>query len=438
MTDINILEKHNLKVLGVIVKVNRVRMGYSLRDLAKLANISHTLISNFEKGLLTPHNETIIDIFRILQLDFYDDPKISAKFKSLYQKAFQHIMYHDYVSAGEIIKEIEKDKEIYENSVEVINIAIIQCLYYAISNVYFKDFDKFLTQYEVVLDFFTPAQRQLYYFIKGLDFINKELFLDARGFFEEALNIGDTKLDILIKDYYVISLSKSNKFVDSKKYAVEVIKEFESQTNYVRAMRLRTRIAYDLYRIKKYDDSEALYKQVLEFSIQYNVRPLENRCNTRLALLSLVKGDIEKTVEYIDKVDPYYNRLYHYLKFDIAMFKQNDKEFLKLYDEYTSLEWVKNSEKTLMFFELIKMRYHKRFMDKQKFESHLKKLINLGFQADDAEMIEVSSDMLARFYKNERKYKQGFDVSQRLLHYLKNGVKDTEYDTNRIIRVYNE
>ncbi|MCD6482157.1 MAG: helix-turn-helix transcriptional regulator, partial [Candidatus Izimaplasma sp.] len=53
------IEKRNLKVLGVIVRVNRVRLGYSLRDLAKLINVSHTSISNFEKGIITPHKDVI-------------------------------------------------------------------------------------------------------------------------------------------------------------------------------------------------------------------------------------------------------------------------------------------------------------------------------------------------------------------------------------------
>ena len=326
MTDISALEKHNLKVLGLIVRVSRIKMGYSLRDLAKLANISHTLISNFEKGVLTPHSDTIRDIFKILNMNFYDDPKISYRFKDLYQKAFKFIIYHDYGEAEKVINKIKEDKEIYENSIEVVNYAIIQCLYYAISNVYFEDFDRYLLQYEIVLDFFSPSQRQLYLFIKGLDYINKEQFQDARKYLEEALSIGDTNLDILIKDYYVIALSKSNKFVDSRKYALEAIKEFESQTNYVRAMRLRTRIAYDYFRINKYKESEVLYKQVLDFSRKYKIRVLENRCNCRLALLAVVKGERDKVEEYLNKTDPQFNRLYHYIKFDIASYKRNEEE----------------------------------------------------------------------------------------------------------------
>ena len=127
MVDFNKVEKNNIKMLGILVRYNRVKKGYSLRDLAKLTNISHTLISNFEKGLLTPHSDTIKDIFEILDLHYYDDPEISKKFKILYQKAFKHILFHEYIDARKIIDEIEKDQEIYENSIR----ASIDKAYYA-------------------------------------------------------------------------------------------------------------------------------------------------------------------------------------------------------------------------------------------------------------------------------------------------------------------
>jgi len=430
------LEKQNLKVLGIIVRVNRVRLGYSLRDFAKLTNVSHTSISNFEKGVLTPHKDTISNIFKILDLEFYNDPQISIKFKKLYDKAFEYILFHNYKKAEKVIKEIEEDRKIYEYSAEIINYAIIQCLYYAISNVYFEHFDLYLKRYEVVLDFFSPNQRQLYYFIKGLDFINNEQFADARHNFEKALSIGDSKLDVLIKDYYVIGLSKSNKFVDARLYADEGIKEFESQMNYTRAMRLRTRIAYDYYRINKFEESEKMYKQVLRYSTRYKISVLENRCNCRLALLSLVKGDRVSLQEYIDKVPKHFNKLYYYLKLDIAAQNGNDEAFEMLYREYSSLKWNNSNQKTKLFFECIYMRYGESNMDKVKYELNLNKLIELGLKADDTEMIESAATMLTNFYKKERKYKQAFDISQKFLHYLKNGVEESEYRLNRITRVY--
>lgn len=438
MKQMDLLENNNLKVLGMIVRVKRNKMGYSLRDLAQLTNISHTLISNFEQGKLVPNQETIKDIFKELDLEFHTDIEISKQFEVLYHQAFKHILYYEYGEAQKIIDQIDQNLNVYENSVEAVNVAIIRCLFFAISNIYFADFDRILAQYEIVLNYLSPSQKQLFYFIKGLDFVNKEYYYDARINFELALSMGDKELDFLIKEYYVISLSKANKYVDAGIVARECITHFEEQTNYIRAMRLRTRIAYDLFRINKFEESRELYLKVLGFAKRYQVQDLMDRCHTRLSLLSMLKSDYQMAEYYLDKVTVGYNRLYHYLKFDIVFHKQNDEEALALYEKYINLDWVQGSLKTKLFFELILMRYDQKYMDKTKFEDNLIQLISMGHQADDGEMIEVSCNMLSTFYQKERRYKAAYEISQTLLNYNKNGILHSEYDPSSVTRFYKE
>ena len=70
MINVNMFEKDNLKVLGLLVRFNRNNMGLSLRDLGQLANVSHTQISNFERGIVILNSRTINDIFKVLKIKF--------------------------------------------------------------------------------------------------------------------------------------------------------------------------------------------------------------------------------------------------------------------------------------------------------------------------------------------------------------------------------
>ncbi len=419
MVDFNKIEKNNIKMLGILVRYNRVKKGFSLRDLAQLTNISHTLISNFEKGQVIPHRDIIKDIFDKLDLTFYDSPDISIKFRKLYDKIFHHILYYEYAAAAILIKEIEKDRETYENSVEVINVAIIRCLYYTIANIFSSDKDELISQYEIVLDFFSPNQKQLFYFIKGLDLLNQESYRESRDNFEIALSMGDENLDLLIKDYYVVTLSKSSKYVDVWRISSESIKKFEANANYIRAMRLRTRIAYDYVRILKYKEASDIYNKVLELAKKYKVKDLENRCNTNLGFIAILNDDMKLGEKYINRVKPPYEKIYYYLKFDIAAKKNNDEQFLKLYNEYISLDWVQKSAKTKRFFEMIIMRYDEKYMDKNKYIKNAEELIKLGFKSDDAQLIETACQFLMNVYKKDRHYKQALEVNERYLHYIK-------------------
>ena len=53
------VDKKNYIVLGILIRSSRINQGYSLRDLAELTKISHTLISNIEKGKLIPTEDTL-------------------------------------------------------------------------------------------------------------------------------------------------------------------------------------------------------------------------------------------------------------------------------------------------------------------------------------------------------------------------------------------
>jgi hypothetical protein len=156
--------------------------------------------------------------------------------------------------------------------------------------------------------------------------------------------------------------------------------------------------------------------------MKYNVRDLINRCNARLSLLSIIKGDFETAEGYIKKVTPGFNKLYYYVMFNIVARKKDDNKFIELYDKYNSLEWVQKSEKTKLFFELFKMQYHDKYMNKKRYEKNLKRLIKLVLKADDGEMIEISCNVLMDFLRKERRYKLAFEVAQTLLHYNKNGI----------------
>ena len=421
MINIDSFEKDNLKVLGLLVRYKRYIMGYSLRDLGEITNISHTLISNFERGIMIPHNETIKDIFNVLELEFYDDPDISVKLMKYYNKIFKHIVYYEYEEAGELIHEIEKERHIYENSKEVINFTIIRCLYYVLTNTYIEEKDKILDQYEVVLDFFSDKQKQLFYFIKGINELNQEFYKDARIYFSQALKIGDHNLDLLINEHYVVALSKSNKFVDARITAEECIREYEQQTNYVRAMRLRTRIAHDYIRILKFKEAKELYNYVYDYARKYKVKDLENRCNTRMAMIAVFEEDFDLAEEYLNKVTPVYAKIYYYIKFDVIIHRGDDEELLKYYNNLIKQDWVKKHTKSENFFKLILMKSNEKFMVKKEFESLLKEQIKIALKSDDAEMLEVASKFLLRFYKSERQYKKGLEVSQVFLHYLRYG-----------------
>ena len=219
-----------------------------------------------------------------------------------------------------------------------------------------------------------------------------------------------------------MALSKSNKFVDARIIAEECIREYEQQTNYVRAMRLRTRIAHDYIRMLKFEDAKKVYNYVYDFAIKYNVQDLQNRCNTRMAMISVFEKEYELAEEYLNKVTPVYAKIYYYIKYDIIVHRGNEEELINYYNNLMKIDWVEKHTKSKNFFKLILMRSNDKYMVKKEFVLLLKEQIKIALISDDSEMLEVASKFLLRFYKSERQYKKGLEVSQVYLHYLRYGI----------------
>jgi len=420
MTESMFSRKENIKVLGLIIRVARVKKGYSLRALAEIAKISHTLISNIEKGKIIANLDTINEIFNILDLQFHSGEELTQEFNEKYENIYNHLFYYEYDKAYKIVEGLDKDKDIYQHSTEVVNYEIIRCMYYKMANKVAPNC-VLLDYYGDYLDYFNDVQKQLYYFIQGIDFVNRELYRDGRLAFEKCLTFQDTRLNILINEYYAITLSKSNKYVDAKEISDMAISQYEHEVNYIRAMRVRTRIAFDLIRIHKFKEANEMYQKVKEFSIKYKVKDLENRCNTFLGYLATYVRDYKLAEKYLSLVEEPRVRHYYYLKLFIAPFNRNDEEFYKLYEECKNLPSIKRSYKAERFVEIYYFRYDEKNMDKVKYEKYLKEIINDGFESDDGEIIDRATMMLAEYYQKERKYKLAYEAYHRLLQFLKYG-----------------
>lgn len=73
-------------MFGEKLKILRKQRGYSLRDLAKQLNLSHTAINKFEKNLIKPDSKTLIKICQVFDVKpayFYYKPVSNIEIKDI-------------------------------------------------------------------------------------------------------------------------------------------------------------------------------------------------------------------------------------------------------------------------------------------------------------------------------------------------------------------
>lgn len=421
-------KKDNYKVLGILIRSNRISKGYSLRELASITKISHTLISNIEKGQLVPAPSTLSDIFKALDLVFYDDESLSEEFSRKAEIIRVDLYNQEYEDAFKIFKTLMEKEEKFMSSIEVVNYFLLKCLYFSLVNQESNCVEEELDQYEAVLQFFTDNQQQLYHFIRGLNHLNNERWNRATAEFNRALSMGTKELDVFIKEYNIQSLVRQYKFMDAYRYSQQIIKEFEDRTIYIRAMKTKLQIARILYHIAKNDETIEIVNHVERFGRKYNVVELIEDCIMMRAAIKIRLEKFDEAEELLQTMPDPKSISCVLLRFKIA-FILNDLERMESYfNEIKNFESIQQNEKVFLYIEIRAMSKIKSLFDKKSYLEKLERLTEIASTNMDQEMIGLAHNYLIMFYHEERQYKKALEIAESLLH-LKKITIDFRKDT---------
>ena len=412
-------EKNNLKVLGILIRSERINKGFSLRDLGQLTNISHTLISNIEKGKQVPAPDTLADIFKFLDLEFYANIELSNEFKNKSKEVYDYLFNQEYEEAYNIFKKLEKNEDKYVRSLDVVKYILLKCFYYTLANEQKLIVEENLTHYEKVLEFFNDEQIQMFHFIKGLHNLNEEHYNIATECFYEALALGNKDLDVFINEYNIISLVRQYKFIDAFRLAQEVIKEFEDRTIYVRAMKTKLQVARILYNIAKNDETEELVEYVNRFAVKFNVVELIEECAMLRAAIQIRLKNFDKAQELISTMPNQQGVTAVLLKFKIAFLQEDEAELEKLYNEISKFEQVTSHKKVWLYLQVQAMSKIESLYNKEQYIKNINELVDISVSNMDQEMIGLAHNYLIMYYHEERSYKKALEIAENLLHLKK-------------------
>ncbi len=412
------ISEANLSILGILIRVARLKQGYSLRNLSSLTQFSHTLISNIEKGKQIPSEETLIDIFKVLKLKLFTSKNIEEEMTYYFNTIFSHIINHHYELAEKLVKEMEKNSHQYENSYEVVNYFIIRCLFYSITNTDLEEKEERISQYGKVFELFNPKQKQLLYFIKGLDYLNDDNYKLASDNFEMAIKIGDRDINSLIKEYLVKSYIDQYKFTDSVSIAQTVIEDFEEKTIYIRAMNCRLLIARVYLKILKLDEAEKLISYVESFAMQYKVDILLDKCHILKSEILFFKLDYKEATKELNLSKLKDSKDVTFLKFRILLMSKASHLFDYYYDVMNNKK-ENITTKDYLLIKVLMMWINIEVRNDEEYVDSLNQLVKLSIAANDQEIIGVAHNLLIMFYREKRRYKRALEIAETLLIHKK-------------------
>ncbi|PAT01447.1 hypothetical protein CI105_06960 [Candidatus Izimaplasma bacterium ZiA1] len=404
------------KEIGILIRMNRIKKGYSLRQFADLAMISHTHISNIEIGKIVPNINTIKELFKILDIDFTLDKEISKEFHELFNKLYMFCYKAEFNEAKAIIKQIVLNKSKYEYSTFSVDYKLTLIAYDIFTNSSSYNVDFLLDQLENVFFSLNSSQQQLFHFFKGVNHYNKREAKLAIDNLLLALDFGGKNITKLgIKFYLAKSYSRMNNSYKSITLFKEAAAGFDSDANYARSIECMLGQAIDFSRMRRFDEAYKLYMSVMTFAKKYKDKKLENDTLLYLTSFYIRKNDYDSALDCINNCVPRMSERYYFYKV-YTHYKREEYDLCFNYiNSFLDLDQVHDNIRLVYLLEVLRYQIKPR---KNLVESYEEKLIFLIKQAEKShyyELLEMSYGFYIDFLRSKRNYKKALEYATKLL-----------------------
>ncbi len=401
------------RTLGLLIKYNRLINKYSLRELGSLANISHTMISNIERGKVTASEATLKHLFKVLNLKYYDeDNEIINDFVPKYNKGYNYLCNYEYDKAKPIFEGLISNQKVLANSVVSVDYNIIKYFYLALIN---EIYGSELANFELLLslaEFLTERQLQMAFFVHGILLYNQGLYKNSLVELMKALKVGDKDLDVFINVFIVKCYFKMFIFMEAIQLAKLTITTYENELIYPRAMEMRLTIAESYIIVKEYINAKSIIDKVAMFAESYNAPYLQEECYFLYSKIYLANGENELARKEINKcsADGFASVLY--LKTHIAVLEDNVELVKETYLKFLEQDRTKNSVKDQICFKILLKEYGFIKMSDVKYVKLVEELAEIGKNNCDILMIDKAFNVLIAYYKKKRMYKNALEAAE--------------------------
>lgn len=418
---LTVQEKDSYKVLGQMVRYHRLKNQYSLRDLSSLANISHTLISNIEKGKVVSSPETMKDLLRVLGISFVNSKELQEEFLELYDEAFNYLFEYEYTKASKVMEKLFENEKQYVDSLVASDYLALKYMYLALKDELYGEYETNIARFTGVYDFLNDRQKQIFSFTFGVYMYNKGQYKEAYDHFVKAKTVGVRDLDLLVNVFIVKTFVKMYRFMDAITLANILINELEFELLYIRAMEVRLSIIYAYTIVRKHDDAFSLLDKVYRFAKNYNTKFILNECNLLYAGLYFNLNQFDLAEIKLNQMTEQ-SMFVYYLKMKLAHRKNDFGKVEEFIQKYRTINQTKNLLKSEYVLDVVLNDLELRTFSEKELVKRFNYLLDFSEKSVDLELIDSTYSLYIKYCQKNRQYKKALQLSEDARRLRKYGV----------------
>ncbi len=417
MLTIKTINEHYLSLFGMMIRIERLNNRYTLRQLAKLSGLSHTLINKIEHGNHPITEEVYNKLTLALHVSFQHDEDKNAFFYKMLPHIHDAIFYADPKNVRKQMDIIFEDNEYYLHSICMVDYMILyigEHTHVHISETY--DATPYIYPLSQTISLGSKIQQQRFYLYRAMYHYITQNIKDML----EDLNSGqalhpETKLQGLYQ--YFLGRAESENFAISRAntHYLKAIEIFDSTNNSRRRMYAKLHYHVNQLKIYEYDEIDDALTRLYGFAEKDDLTWMKHRTLLTRMLYYLLNNNNEaciNTAELIDvKTLEYYGLLlYAYYKLhDNKNFNKHLKKAKRLYNKNDRFFMFEN---IIDYLELI---MNVPDAEPNSVEKKLKSAYQSALNKRAFFEIEMLYEHYIDFLTTHRRYKDAYKLTQEMI-----------------------
>lgn len=405
-----IINRTNVKILGSIIKMNRLHQNMSQKALSDGICVS-SYLSRIENAEIIPSEQVISELFEALAIHYNDTDDFIEKGQLLLLHFLDELMFNEFSNSKQIFEEIETQSEAFRHSPLIIDYYIV-CLAFYCTRKERHIFEATRSLLESVESLMSPDQRFKYYLYYGID--HAKVFKDYKGSHEILLKA--YQFDANGHLFYwlgYVQLEMGN-YIKAYEMFTKALELYLSEANLLSMIGTYEMLGLTHFRANHYEDGIPYLEKGLKLSQKLKSTQYEVafQCNIKWGKFKL--GERDALVSNIDTtnvgvlnefsipltVTSFFTNIQLENPMSISALLQLFKTETPLYCEY--------------FIELLEHPDPINWSDKIIDDEILLKKMLERFEVLNYELAKYVKEMLIALYKNKRRYKEALELTQYL------------------------
>ena len=287
--------KTNSKIIGSIIKFNRISQNLNQKTLSKGICVP-SYLSRIEKGELIPSEDLLSDIFNKLGLNFNDSEDFLNSNLELFNLFFMKLYNNEFEYTNKIFEEIEVNSKDYMTSPLILDYLLVKLARFCATDSR-NEFESCQSMIESSINLLSPIQKYRFYFYSGVDTLslssNKAL---GKEFIQQALRFKESG-----HCYFWLSYAyrTENNAIKAYECISKALNLYVSEGNIISVMDTYEKFAEVYYLLDNYEDAILYLNMSLNIASKFNNINFIEHLYSLLAWTYYRLNDYEKSLKYI-------------------------------------------------------------------------------------------------------------------------------------------